>query len=813
MESLAADVRYGLRQLMRRRGFSMAAIAVLALGLGVTSAMLALVDALLFAPPSFPRPADVVQVFSRNRDEPRGYRGFSHGLYRQVRQHNEAFTDVMAHHVTIVALGDGLDRRVQAQIVSASFFGVLQVAPAQGRTFLPAEDQPGGDARAVIVSHSFWKRRGFDPGLLGSVVRINALPFTVVGIMPPGFTGSFQLFAPEVWLPLGSFDALVKRRLADPQEQPLLVSGRLRAGVSEAAAATTVAALARNLEQQFPGELRDRTFAVGAPARFGASPRPDPPGVLGTLSGLLLALAVLVLLVACLNLAGMLHARGAERAQEIAIRQALGAGRARIVRQLLVEGMWLAVAGGAAGLLLAMWTSDLTTSHLATRLPVDLVWDATPGPRLLTATFLVCALATLGFALGPALAQSRGDLRPRLGEPGAARTLPPQRRRWFRYPLVIVQLAVSLALLTGGALFVRSAREAARMDPGLDIERNFIAEVQLPGEPGGERELQAQRRLTERLAALPGVALASASSLVPFGLGENTARVQGPGDVPVEAVVNGVGPGYFRTVGLPLLRGRDLTPQEAWDQQAPRVAVVDEQLAHQLWPSGDAVGAHLRLPGGPLAEVEVIGIARSAPFRLFESRPRGTLYLPLARTHEASTFIHVRWSGDADSAAWLRNALMAEEPGLTILSARSFRQHLQADPNLAALSAAATLFSVVGLLALGLAAVGVYGVTAYAVSRRTREIGIRMALGARASAVWWMILREGLSLLAVGLGLGLLLALGAGRVLAGLLYGVAPIDPWAFTAAPGVLALATLIACWLPARRATRVDPAVALRL
>jgi predicted permease len=808
---MRADLRYAVRQLAGAPGFTATAVAVLALGLGVTTAVLALVQALLFAPPPYRRPAEVVQLFSRQREQHRGYRPFSHALYTQVRQQNAVFSEVAAHQVTTVAIGEGPERRAQAQLASASFFALLEAKPLRGRSFLAAEDRPGSGARVVLVSHRFWARRGLDPALLGSVLRINGLPFTVVGIMPPSFTGTAQLFAPELWLPLGSSDAVMSRPLDDPREQPLLVLGRLRPGVSAVAAGPALEALARRLEGQFPDELRERTFSVAAPARFGASPSPDPPGVLGALSALLLGMAALVLVVACLNIASMLQARGAERSGEIAIRQALGAGRLRIVRQLLVEGLLLAVAGGAAGVILSMWACDLAVSYLGSRVPEDLVWQTSPGPALLAATFAVCVLATAVFALGPALTVSRGDPRPHLAQ-GSSRNPVAGRRRWTRHPLLVVQLAVSLALLTAGGLFVRSARQAARMDVGLQIERNSILEVQPP--PGRAADRDIPRRVVDRLTALPGVESASVSTMVPFGLTATTRKVDAPGAAPVEAVLNGVGPAYFSTVGLPLLRGRAFTTQEAWQEPA-RVAVVDERLAAQLWPDGSALGRRLRLPAvaGPGEDLEVIGVARAAPFRLFESRPKGALYLPLPAAAEPTAFLHVRWTVPPDDhAARLRQAVLEEVPGLLVLSAQTFRQHLEADPNQAALSATAAMFGGVGLLALLLAMVGVYGVRAYAVARRTREIGVRMALGAREGAVLWTFLREGLVLLGAGLALGLLLAAAGGRLLAGLLYGVAPLDPWAFAIAAAMLTLATVLACWLPARRATRVDPAVALR-
>jgi putative ABC transport system permease protein len=835
--SMSADLRYAVRQLAKSPGFAAAAIAVLALGIGANTAVFSIVHALLFAPPSYARPAEVVQVFSRDKRNAEAFRAFSYPTYRDIRDHNTVFSGVLAHHVTMVAAGEsGESRRVLAQIVSSNFFAVLGVAPAQGRAFLPEEETPGGGAQVAIVSHNFWKKHGFDPALLGSVVRIKTRPFTVVGIMPAGFTGTTQLFSPEIWLPLGSFGVVVESPLADRRRAPLLVVGRLRPGVTSAAAGPALAVLAASLERQFPVEQKDQTFIAAPLARLSTGDAPREAGGIAGFSALLMGMAALVLLVACLNLANMLLARSTARRKEIAIRLALGGGRARIVRQLITEGLVLAVAGGAFGLLLALWSSDLLVSFLAQRLPEDLVWSSGPSPTLLAATFGFCLLATVCFALGPALKLSRGDvltdLKRNAGED------PPGRRFQLlpRHSLVVLQIAVSLALLTAGALFVRSAGKAAQVDTGLQVERNFLLEVEASS--GGDdrrREPALYQQLAERLSALPGVESASVSAVVPFGLVVNGRTVQRAGAASAPdatgataaegrafaALLNGVGADYFRTVGLPLLRGREFRATEASEREAPAVAIIDDTLAGQLWPGGDALGQRIQYAGAGSkadATIEIVGIVPTTRFRLFERWSRGALYVPLARASERSAFLHVRLAsrprgGEAALGGLLRRTLLAVEPGLVILSARTFREHLEADPSLAMVRAGAATFSAFGAVALGLAVVGLYGVKAYAVARRTREIGIRMALGARADTVLWMVLRDGAVMLSLGLLLGLGLAVATGRLLGRLLYGVSALDPVAFTTAPLLLAATALLACWLPARRATRIDPMVALRV
>jgi putative ABC transport system permease protein len=562
-----------------------------------------------------------------------------------------------------------------------------------------------------------------------------------------------------------------------------------------------------------------------------------------------------VLLVACLNLANMLLARGTARRKEIAIRLALGGSRWRIVRQLLTEGFVLAVLGGVGGLILGLWSSDLLVDSMRKLMPLDIVWLTGPNPAILAATFGFCLLGTLMFALGPALKISRSvvvtDLKEHAGEDVV-------RRRWKflpRNPLVVVQIAFSLALLTAAALFIRGAAKAASVDTGLRPGASFLLEVDasLAGyEPKRAQELY--RNLNERLAALPGVEHASISSIVPFGMFELSRKVQRAGPRPgpdakpataaeglaFEVAWNSVGADYFSTVGLPVVRGRAFTEAEA-TQPGPKVAIIDEVLAKKLWPEGDALGQRIQYAGenAPSAQggggahagrsadlneeekqeetIEIVGIVPATRHALFEKEPVGGIYLPFARGFQSDASFFVRFrslarENEAGTADLLRRTVRDVDPSIPIISLRTFAQHLDSNLDLWLVRAGAALFSIFGGLALGLAVVGLYGVKAYSVARRTREIGIRMALGAQAGAVLRMIMQEGSIMLVSGVAIGLLLSVATAKVLSGILYEVGALDPVAFTVAPLLLAAAALIATWLPARRATRVDPVQALR-
>jgi predicted permease len=625
------------------------------------------------------------------------------------------------------------------------------------------------------------------------------------------------------------------------------IMARLKPGMTAATAKPALQGLAANLEKAFPIEQKDQTFLTAPVSRNTTSNSPRVDNDLKSIGPLLLGMAAVVLLVACLNLANMLLARGAARRKEIAIRLALGGSRWRIIRQLLSEGFVLALLGGAGGLVLGLWSSGLLVGSMRKLMPLDIVWSTGANPAVLAATFAFCLIGTLLFALGPALKISRSalvtDLKEHAGEDAI-------RRRWKflpRNPLVVVQIAFSLALLTAAALFIRGAGKATSIDTGLKPGASYLLEVDasLAGyEPKRAQELY--QKLSERLAAIPGVERVSISSTVPFGIIQLERNVRragvhpGSGAKPAtpaeglafKAAWNSVGADYFATVGLPVLRGRAFTEIEA-TRSGPKVAVIDEKLAKKLWPDGDALGQRVQYadenPAGanragneganPGEEtIEIIGIASPTRHELFaKEESDGSIYLPFARGFQSDVSFFVRFGSvatgtEATTADLLRRTVRDVDPALPIITLQSFAQYLDSNLDLWLVRAGAGVFSIFGGLALGLAVVGLYGVKAYSVARRTREIGIRMALGAEPWMVLRLIMVEGSIMLSTGIALGLLLAIVTGKILSGILFEVGAFDPPAFASALLVLAAATLFATWLPARRATRINPMVALR-
>jgi predicted permease len=857
------DLKFAFRQLFKAPAFTIAAVTVLALGIGVNTAVFTLVNTLFFAPPAYAKPHEMAQLFSQDKKDPKKFRGFSYPTYLDVRDQNTVFSDVMGFNLAFIGLGQkGDTRRAFSAVVTSNYFSVLGVPLARGRAFLPEEETPGHSAPVAIVSYRYWQKRDLDPGVLGSQLLINGRSFTIVGITPKGFVGTMQILSPEVWLPMSVYDQVAndfesdnKTTINDRKGTDVRIMGRLKPGMTAAAAKPALEGLAANLEKAYPVEQKDQTFLTAPVSRNSLSNNPTAESGIKIIAPLLLGMAVVVLLVACLNLANMLLARGTARRKEIAIRLALGGSRWRIVRQLLTEGFALAVLGGVGGLILGLWSSDLLVGSMRKLMPLDIVWLTGPNPAILAATFGFCLLGTLMFALGPALKISRSavvmDLKEHAGEDVV-------RRRWKflpRNPLVVVQIAFSLALITAAALFIRGAGKAASVDTGLKPGASYILEVDasLAGyEPKRAQELY--RNLSEKLAALPGVEHASITSIVPFGMFELSRKVQRAGlrvapdarpataadglafDVPW----NSVGVDYFSTVGLPVIRGRAFTEAEA-TEPGPKVAIIDEVLAKKLWPDGDALGQRIQYanPNAPSAQdgggghvgrsadlneaekkdetIEIVGIVPATRHALFEKDAAGGIYLPFARGFQSDVSFFVRFrslasGSEAATADLLRRTVRDLDPSLPILSLRTFAQHLDSNLDLWLVRAGAALFSIFGGLALGLAVVGLYGVKAYSVARRTREIGIRMALGAQAGAVLRMIMGEGSIMLFSGVAIGLMLAIVTARILSGILYEVGPLDPVAFSVAPLLLTVAALIATWLPARRATRIDPVQALR-
>ena len=857
MRNLGRDLRFGARTLARDSAFTVVAVAVLALGIGGNSAIFSLVNALVLKPLAIDEPERLVGLYDRSLVRSDDYRAFSYPNYVDLREGSKAFAAVAAHNLSMVGLAEGeTTRRAFADVVTSNWFETMGVELARGRAFLPAEERPGAGEQVAIVSHAYWQRTGEDPAIVGRTLRINGRPFTVVGVAPRGFSGTTALFSPELWLPMGVFETAVndfvgeRKPLADRGHHSLIVVGRLAPGVTPAAADAELAARAAALREAFPKENRERTAHVAPLSRLSVSTSPQRDDELSTLSVLLMAMAGIVLLIACLNLANMLLARGTARRKEFAIRIAVGAGRGPIVRQLLVEGLLLSAAGGVAGSLIAYAGNRLLVSSLTGLVPIPLLVPLGPDLRSIAALAGFCLLSTLLFGLGPALQLARPGVVAGLKDGGEAERGGGRLRGLLapRNLLVVGQLALSMILLTAAGLFVRGAIAGASPELGIPVDEVVLVEVDasLVGY-GEEVGRPLYRRLVERAAALPGVEAASLAATVPFGmvsLGDEVAPSEGPrfgggdpaagaptvsmgmqlggGDPTAEELavsvgMNVVGADYFATFDRQLLQGRPFDLAEETSGSAPPVVIVDRALAERLWPGESAVGRRLQLAQTPGIDYVVVGVAPPLRAHLFGSGDHGQIYLPFGRRYLSNMHLQLRATGlDAGRRERLFEALRREireiDAALPVLGMRTLAAQLDGSVELWALRAGAALFAIFGSLALFLAAVGAYGVRAYAVGQRTREIGVRMALGGTPRDVTRLVLREGLGLTLAGLGVGLLLAFGVARLLASLLYEVGAADPLVFSVAPLFLLASISLACWLPARRAARVDPMVALR-
>jgi predicted permease len=821
LSDLGHDTRLALRTLGRSPGFTSAAIVTLALGIGVNLGMFRLVDALLLRP-LVERPDGVVEVFGRATTPEGGIRAVSYPNYLDLR---DGTADVFAHLAAVRTALVGLDsgegsRRTLASEVTADYFQIFDVPLTLGRTFTPEEARLGSGSRVVIVSHRFWENRGANPNVLGDVVQINGEPFTVVGVARKGFSGT-SLPGPEVWLPFGSNPRL--RATRDAHE--LGVIGRLRDGVAIESAAPVMATAARRLEQEFPDVNAGYTLEVSAPTRLMFMPGPAGRGVFATLALMLMVMPFIVLLVACLNLANLLLARGQGRRQEMAIRSSLGGGRGRLVRQMLSEGLLLALAGGAAGLFLSTWATSVLLASLSPLLPVvlnlpelDLDW------RAFGATVAFCLTATLLFGAGPAWGLARRaavtDLTRRSGED-----------RWRRLggvrignALVTGQVALSLLLLASGGLFLMSALSAASADPGFRLDGGLVVEID-PGLVGYDeaQSRQSHRALVDRLRQVPGIESVTIASGLPFSSMEDSrqvvpAGVADAGASGVDAVFNAVGRDYARTLGVPMIGGRDFSAAELSPGASQAVAIIDEALAERLWPGQDALGRSIAFAtsrneiGRPM---RIIGIAPALKHSLSNPQPFPHVYVPLGQHDQSAMRLQLRVAdvaAERTMLATVARVIREVDERMPILRLETWRDHLDRSFDIWIYRAGASAFAAFGSIALLLAVVGVYGVKSYVVSRRTREFGIRIATGAHPRALLWQVLAEGGRVATVGIGIGVLLTLGAGQIFQGFLYGVDAVEPLVLITAPLVLLASSLVASLVPALRATRVDPMAALR-
>ena len=843
------DFRFALRQLRKSPGFTSLATITLALGIGVNSAIFALINGVVLRSTIPLRPDEVVNVFTVRQNASHDYRQFSHTEYRELRENSDdIFADVAALEFAVAGIGQDQNmRRSFAFLTSENFFSLMGVRPVSGRFYNAEECRPNANVSVVVASYPFWKRMGGRQDFVGSKLQINGQPYTVIGITPDGFSGVSALVAPDVWLPLGvrsqlgsAFgDSESLHDLAQPKNYALNVMARLQSGLNIDAAKSRLAVLGQRLTAIQPSDTDGtREAQIQKPSRFSISTTPQDDGPVTLVGTLLMGMAGAVLIIASLNLANMLLARGTTRAKEIAVRLALGASRWRIVRQLLCEGLLLAICGGVVGLVLSVWCNDLLLHSLARLLgsvSFSFVVNLRPDATVLAVTFLFCVLATLLFSLGPALKTSKADLvhdlKQQMGEP----TRTGRFNRFFapRHISVMAQIALSLMLLFSAGLFFRGALKASGLNPGFEAAGDLVTEFDfslVKKDPAEARRLIFAA--IQRARDLPGVQTAAVGTMLPYGNFTTTRRVMSAREaMPTDskspdpgagALYTATTPGYFDALGVKLLLGRDFTQAEAENKNMPRVAIIDDEMAKKLFPNTDAIGQHIRYTqppqdGSPGGDMEVIGIVNSHRHDIQTDTLNCRVFVPLAQGYNGNVYLHVRFATkDRHSLIalipTLRQTLRDIDPDLPILSIAPFSDLMEKGVGLWVVRLGAILFGVFGGIAVLLAVVGVYGVKAYAVACRTREIGIRMALGAHRRDVFALIMRQGVMQTALAVAVGVLLSLAAGRVLAQILYEVSPSDPFALLVSSVMLAAAALLACFLPARRATLVDPIQALR-
>lgn len=842
MISLINDIKYAFRQLRKNPGFSVTVVIVLALAIGGTTAMFTLVNAMLLRPLPVRNPDQLVRLYAKENKPGGGYRSFSYPNMVDIRQANDTFSHVTGFTITLLGIREeDVTRRTMAAMIPANYFDTFGVSMTAGRAFLADEERPGSRIPTVITSYQFWEKRGKDPDLVGQTIRLNTRDFQIVGVAPRFFTGPTSLVSPEFWLPLGMYEAMRSDlineqddRLDARDQHHLFVFGRLKPGVTMKSAQSHMAAMGSQLAQAYPMANKDLVIEVGRLARVFLSSNPADESFLTILSVLLMTLSGVVLFIASLNIANMLLARSTARHQEIAIRLALGGSRRRIVSQLLIEGALLSVLGGAIGLFLACFVTRTMVASLSPRIPYfQVIFDVRPDIRILLGTLGFCALSVLCFGLGPAWKLSRTNIISHLKEkPGVSHRV---RSRLAilspRNAMVVGQIALSVALLTATGLFLRGAFNAAHTNPGFPLENSILVEVDMSLTNFDEARIRRlYTTIVEDLRAIPGVEAASYAYIVPFGMMMEGRKVSLPGNssnnsssqnpsMSTYANLNVVADDYFKTLRLPLLRGRDFNKIEVESKKSSLVAIIDEPLAQQLWPEQDPIGRLIQFndyhEGGEI--MEIVGIVPGIRDRVSDRQARAHIYVPFGQKHRNIVTFHVKTgqlSRQAESALlrtiWER--IRRIDPTIPILSVQTFRRFHHNSIWVWMVGMGGRLFAVFGGLALFLAVIGLYGVRAYDVARHTRQIGIRMALGATRRNVLLISLREGILLSCLGLGLGLPLALCAGYLLRSLLVDVSNTDLATFITVSICLIITTMVACWIPARRAAKINPMEALR-
>ncbi|HEV8146709.1 MAG TPA: ABC transporter permease [Bryobacteraceae bacterium] len=810
MDRLRQDLVVSFRRLRKSPGFTAAAIVTLALGIGANATIFSVVNAIVLRPLAVHNPHELVFLNTRlsNKEE---FPTQSYPNYRDYRDQNQSLAGLAAYRFVPISISrSGTNARLWGYEVTGNYFDMLGVQPATGRLLHPDDDLKYGAHPVAVLGYGCWQKRfGGDPSIVGNPVKLNGLEYIVVGVTPPDFFGTELIYTPDIYVPIAmqrqiepGFEWIEERTAGN-----IFVVGRLKPGVTMAQAEANLSSVAARLAQTYPKDNGGMGVSLSRPGLVGSYLR----GAVTGFAAVLMTVAGMVLLIACVNLASMLLARSADRRKDTAIRLALGAGRGQLIRQLLTESLVLSLAGGVAGVLLAAWLIGLFKLWTP---PVDfpiipkLIFDT----RLMIFSFIASLVTGLLFGLVPALQSTRSGLT------GALKSEAPTERlrRWhLRDVLVAAQVALSVVLLIGSVLVVRSLQHAMNINLGLNPSHAAQVSFDLALEGYTEkRGAEFQRRLIEKVRSTSGIEAAALADMLPLSLMINNNQVLIEGqpvpkmaDRPLAAMY-GASPGYFRTLGTRLLAGREFEDRDV--PGSPRVAIVNQAFVKKLIRDRDPIGKRFRFSEDG-KWLEIVGVAEDGKYRSLSEGPTPVVFRPILQTENLNTTVVARSPlPDTQILDILRRTVLEMDPSISLFDAHTLTDHLSLP--LFPARVAAGFLGAFGLLAVVLAATGVYGMMAYAVSRRTREIGIRMALGASAGQVLGVVMGRSGLLVGIGAAAGIAMALAAGKFFAMVLYGVSDKDPVTYAIVIGCMAFVALAACWLPARRAIGVDPSNALR-
>jgi predicted permease len=816
MNSIWQDVRYGFRVLRNSPGLTLMVVLTLALGIGANTAIFSIVNQFLFKPLPVHDASQLVVIASHPKETPLLFQ-ISYPALQDLRKQTNEFSDIFAYQIGVGGLSvDGQADQFVYSFVSSNYFSALGIKPAAGRLFLTSEGETPGEAPLVVLGYSYWQRRfGGDTSVVGKQVLLNGKPAMIVGVTPKNFLGTAFIFDMQGYVPLSAVAAQESNPdfWTDRTTHGFRVMARLKPGVSIAQAQSSINVVAARMAEEHP--QTDRGYTMQVMRETYSRPQPYPTNIVPVIAGVFLILAGLVMLLACMNVANILLSRAMARQREMAVRAALGAGRARLIRQALTETVLLSFMGGAVGVVLGMWVSSLNSIHVVAGIPINL--DFNFDGRVFAYALFAALFTSLVAGIWPAWRASRADVSKVLHDGGRAGSGGVARQR-IRSVLVTAQVAGSLMLLIVTGLFVRNLQNVHGMELGFDPE-GLVNVTMDPHEIGYDqtRTKEFYRQLEERARALPGAQSVAMAYSVPMGnyMDGNPIYVEGhplpPGSQAPQMVFNRVTPTYFETMKTPILRGRAFTRSD--DENAQAVAIVNETMAKKFWPNEDPIGKRFSTKGDAGPFIQVVGETGKGKYIFIGESPMPAYYVPIAQDFSSTRVLEVRSSGDPESMIpALQQEIHRLAPDLPIFNAETMKDSLGGANGFFIFRRGAELGAMMGILGTILAVVGVYGVVSFAASQRTREIGIRMALGAGRKEILVMIVKQGLGLVLSGVAFGLVAAWLLTRGMGNLLVGVSASDPVTFTGSTILLAAVALLACWIPARRAAALDPLDALR-